>query len=48
MIRHSIVSSVHKVNKDDYKDKQELADKMMHSVGEASLVYAKDLSALKK
>lgn len=48
MIRHTIVSSVHKVNKDEYKDKQELADKMMHSVGEASLVYAKDLSALKK
>lgn len=48
MIRHSIVSSVYKVNKDEYKDKQELADKMMHSVGEASLVYAKDLSGLKK
>lgn len=48
MIRHTIVSSVHKVNKDEYKEKQELADKMMHSVGEASLVYAKDLSALKK
>lgn len=48
MIRHTIVSSVHKVNKDEYKAKQELADKMGHSVNEASLVYAKDLSDLKK
>ena len=48
MIRHTIVSSVYKVDKDEYKQKQELADKMGHSVNEASLVYAKDLSGLKK
>lgn len=48
MIRHTIVSSVYKVDKDEYKQKQELADKMGHSVDMASLVYAKDLSELKK
>jgi hypothetical protein len=48
MIRHTIVSSVYKVDKDEYKQKQELADKMGHSVNEASLVYAKDLSGIKK
>lgn len=48
MIRHTIVSSVYKVDKDEYKQKQELADKMGHSVDMASLVYAKDLSGVKK
>lgn len=48
MIRHTIVSSVYKVDKDEYKQKQELADKMGHSVDMASLVYAKDLSGLTK
>jgi hypothetical protein len=48
MIRHTIVSSVYQVDKDEFKKKAELADKMGHSVNEASLVYAKDLSDLKK
>ena len=48
MIRHTIVSSVYQVDKDEFKKKAELADKMGHSMHEASLVYAKDLSDLKK
>ena len=48
MIRHTIVSSVYKVDKDEYKEKKELADKMGHSVDMASLVYAKDLSGVNK
>jgi predicted transcriptional regulator len=46
MIRHTIVSSLYKVDKDEYKKKQELAHNMGHSVDTAALVYAKDLSAL--
>lgn len=47
MIRHSVVSELYQVNADEYKDKQQLADVMQHSVNTAGLIYAKDLKDVK-
>jgi hypothetical protein len=42
-VRRAVVSELYDVNEDEMKKKQQLADVMGHSVGQAGLSYAKHL-----